>query len=72
MLERIISEGIETIQESQPGVYTVITKKSWEKLKEKAKDSYYFGWPKWIKEINRKHVDEIRKYNPNINKMIKE
>ena len=69
MLERIISEGIETIREDQPGVYTVITKKSWEKLKE---SSYYFGWPEWIKEINRKHVDAIRKYNPNIDKMIKE
>lgn len=56
-----------SIREEQRGIYTVITSESWEDLKNR--DTVYrpaFGCPQYIKEINRKHLDEIKKFYPGI------
>ena len=58
-----------SVKESQRGVYTVITSEAWEDLKNR--DTIYtpaFGCPQYVKDINRKHLEEIRKFYPDIEK----
>ena len=74
-LEDIEKEGIVSIKEWETGVYVIQTEKGWDKLKEDVSSGKVWGgWvnfvPDWVKELNKKHADEIRKYNPNIDKML--
>lgn len=65
MANEIIGEILE-IREVKRGVYTVITTEAWKDIK--GDDIYVpaFGCPQYIKEINRKHLDEIKKFYPGI------
>lgn len=65
MANEIIGEILE-IREVKRGVYTVITTEAWKDIK--GDDIYVpaFGCPEYIKEINRRHIQEIRKYWPGI------
>jgi len=74
-IKDIIAEGLVSIREIEPGAYVVQTEKGWDRLKDDiASGKVWGGWhnytPDWIRELNRKHADEIRKYNPEIDKII--
>ena len=65
-INTIISEGIVSIREWEPGVYVVQTEKGWGYLKEKVRNgeldcSFNAFVPEYVKELNSLSHEEVLK-----------